>query len=537
MYRLVIVSGPNRGSSFALSEGDHQIGRAETNQIVLSSSRVSKEHCLIRVDHHGVEVIDEKSTNGTFLNGALLKKSKVQPGDKISVGDFVLELVQTIATKPSAMPTLSVSGTSALQPLLQEVPVDLAKPMAMATKHEIEITSKDPAEKAQAFFEGKVMPTFYGFLMKTDYTTIIAILMFALSLVGVFSSVVPALDLADRSIRREAFLRAKVLARETADRNLMSIANRNESQINLSLLESEESVRLAVIVNPDLQIIAPQSKVNQILASGKEAAFAIAMSKQFREGRERGEGAFLSDTLVAYIEPIKVIDPQGIKNVMAGMVLVSIDFSDNLIRAGGTGVVLGTALVLTLAIAILFYLVIMRMTFKPFEVLNDELDQVLRGVLPRVTQEFKMSSLNNLFENINSVIQKANLNEGSSNDSPGLHSEVDWNAEMASASALADLTKCGFFGCDPQLNVVSMNSTFEEMSGMRNELGPVPVAQIARDQAFASLVSDLYDRVSSSFQNNVSDEFEFSGIPYSVMAMKILKSGKTGLALFFKAKE
>src|SRR5450759_4349990 len=92
MHRLVIVSGPNRGSSFALIEGENSIGRQMDNHIVLSSGKVSKRHCALLVTPKEVYLRDEGSTNGTFVNGTLVRKLPLKPGDKIGIGEFVLEL-------------------------------------------------------------------------------------------------------------------------------------------------------------------------------------------------------------------------------------------------------------------------------------------------------------------------------------------------------------------------------------------------------------------------------------------------------------
>lgn len=527
MYRLVIVAGPNRGSSYALTEGENQIGRTPDNQIVLTSGKVSKRHCTIHVGAGGVEVIDQGSTNGTFLNGALAKRTRMQAGDKVSVGEFVLELVQS---GPVQMPVALTSGSSALA-MQPEVP---APSLSLVSEPAIEVSAQDPLSKLQAIFEGKIMPFFYGLIMKNEYRTVIAVFFFCLVVVSVAAAVVPVLDLAERSIRREAFVRAKILAREVADRNLPAIAARNESQVDISLLEAEESVRMVAIVNPDLQILAPQSRLNQILAGGPEAAYALAMSRQFREGRERGDGRFLSESIVSYIEPLKVIDPQSVKTVVAGMVIVSIDFSDNLIHAGGMGVAVGTGFVVAGLIAFLFYAVMMRLTFKPLEVLNDELDQALRGALPRVTQEFQVEEVKNLYDNINSAIQRAG--KGTHSDFSASET-TDWDRELASVRAITESSNEGFVAVDADLVVIGMNQMFEEISGIRIDSLGVSINQVARDQAFPSMLGDLRDRVGASPSRSVNDEFEFSGVSYQIVAIAVGPVMRSGVAVVFKKKE
>ena len=49
MYRLTVVAGPNRGTSYPLHEGETTVGRLSVNSIVLNSSKVSKRHCVLVV--------------------------------------------------------------------------------------------------------------------------------------------------------------------------------------------------------------------------------------------------------------------------------------------------------------------------------------------------------------------------------------------------------------------------------------------------------------------------------------------------------
>src|SRR4051794_15834890 len=95
MYKLMVIAGPNRGSSYAAQKGEISIGRQAGNVIVLQSSKVSKKHCMITISDEGVTVQDLGSSNGTFVNGTLTKHRKIKPGDRISIGEFVFELMET----------------------------------------------------------------------------------------------------------------------------------------------------------------------------------------------------------------------------------------------------------------------------------------------------------------------------------------------------------------------------------------------------------------------------------------------------------
>lgn len=72
------------------------IGRSQTNNdIVLSAPNVSKRHARLSLGGGGATIEDQQSTCGTFINGARVERSqRINPGDKIYIGDFVLELLK-----------------------------------------------------------------------------------------------------------------------------------------------------------------------------------------------------------------------------------------------------------------------------------------------------------------------------------------------------------------------------------------------------------------------------------------------------------
>ena len=550
MYRLVIVAGPNRGSAFTLIEGENSIGRQMDNHIVLTSSKVSKRHCSLLVTTNEVFFRDEASTNGTFINGALAKKQPIKPGDKLSVGEFVMELVkastsaQTGASslvpfqgggmpaysQPMTMGSLAMSPSpnhGHTQPHLSAVP-------QFQTIEHVEQAPEDLPGKVKFGFENKVMPFFYGMLMKNEYRSIVALLFGLLIGISVVGSMMPMQDLASQAIRREALLRARVLSREVSDRFLPMIAGHTESQIDLSLLESEESVKLVAITNPSLQIIAPQSRLNQLLAGGREAGYAMRAAKEFQDGREKGLGGFVDDFTAVWIEPIKTTDAKQIKSQVSAMSIVAIDFSGNLIENGGLGVAYGTGFVVAGLAAFLAYFILLRLTLKPYEVLNDDLDQVLRGEIPKVTHEFQISEMNGLWDNINAALQR--IPKGAA-DVPSSDMPVNWDQEFAGIRAVAEASQFGFVAFDSNLSVVAMNPQFEEMSGIRMDSVGQSLAQMARDQAFVSLIQDLQERVGSSPSRSALDQFEFSGMDYQVISAGAGKPEEQGFAVIFKKKE
>lgn len=88
---LVVLQGPDKGSSFALWGDKIYVGRRETNHVVLHDPGVSRVHLeLARTGAH-VFLRDLKSLNGTRVNGERVTEAWLKPGDRIELGSTCLE--------------------------------------------------------------------------------------------------------------------------------------------------------------------------------------------------------------------------------------------------------------------------------------------------------------------------------------------------------------------------------------------------------------------------------------------------------------
>jgi transcriptional regulator with GAF, ATPase, and Fis domain len=91
--RLIAISGPTRGTVFAVSDGEVSVGRDPANAISINDPSVSRQHCLIRCEAGACRVEDLDSFNGTFVNGRPVKAQPLADGDRVGVGDVVLLLL------------------------------------------------------------------------------------------------------------------------------------------------------------------------------------------------------------------------------------------------------------------------------------------------------------------------------------------------------------------------------------------------------------------------------------------------------------
>jgi len=84
---LTVVSGPAAGQEFSLPIGHFMIGRDASNEISLPDPLVSKRHARIEVATTFVELVDLNSANGIVVDGGLVQRLRVIPGQPFTLGD------------------------------------------------------------------------------------------------------------------------------------------------------------------------------------------------------------------------------------------------------------------------------------------------------------------------------------------------------------------------------------------------------------------------------------------------------------------
>src|SRR5438132_2826016 len=89
MIRLTHLSGSLQGTSSTSPKAVIRIGRGADCDVRFDArmdSRVSTHHAEIRFDNGNYLVVDTGSSNGTLVNGKMVKQHKLRSGDKIVFG-------------------------------------------------------------------------------------------------------------------------------------------------------------------------------------------------------------------------------------------------------------------------------------------------------------------------------------------------------------------------------------------------------------------------------------------------------------------
>jgi pSer/pThr/pTyr-binding forkhead associated (FHA) protein len=68
------------------------VGRAPRADFIVDAALVSRVHCRLTATDERLEVVDLKSTNGTFVNDRRVEKAHLSAGDRLRVGRIELKV-------------------------------------------------------------------------------------------------------------------------------------------------------------------------------------------------------------------------------------------------------------------------------------------------------------------------------------------------------------------------------------------------------------------------------------------------------------
>lgn len=133
-FQLTISEGKEAGREFVFEQVAVEIGRSSECDVVLYDPGVSRKHARIFAEGPEFFVEDMGSSNGTKVNGALVKKQKLADGDNITLGPVVFNFVGTVMEEATGEHTVDpdVAGQSTRIVQLGEVKRTRGKGAALA---------------------------------------------------------------------------------------------------------------------------------------------------------------------------------------------------------------------------------------------------------------------------------------------------------------------------------------------------------------------------------------------------------------------
>jgi pSer/pThr/pTyr-binding forkhead associated (FHA) protein len=92
--RFLEVQGPGESLLIPLSTGVMHIGRGLSADLHLDEKSVSRRHAMLVHRPTGPRLLDDRSSNGTFVNGRRIVQADLHNGDVLVLGRVVLRYLE-----------------------------------------------------------------------------------------------------------------------------------------------------------------------------------------------------------------------------------------------------------------------------------------------------------------------------------------------------------------------------------------------------------------------------------------------------------
>jgi len=84
------VQAPGEARLVRVEAGVTHIGRGLSADLRLDENSVSRRHAMLIREDSGARILDDRSSNGTFVNGRRIEQADLSSGDVIKIGRVTL---------------------------------------------------------------------------------------------------------------------------------------------------------------------------------------------------------------------------------------------------------------------------------------------------------------------------------------------------------------------------------------------------------------------------------------------------------------
>jgi pSer/pThr/pTyr-binding forkhead associated (FHA) protein len=92
--RYILIEGLERSLVIELEDEPLHIGRGLGSDLHLDESTVSRKHAIIQTRPEGLRILDDRSANGTYVNGARVQQADLTSGDAILIGRVAMRYLE-----------------------------------------------------------------------------------------------------------------------------------------------------------------------------------------------------------------------------------------------------------------------------------------------------------------------------------------------------------------------------------------------------------------------------------------------------------
>lgn len=536
MWAIKILTGPQAGLIYPIKEGKHTLGRAPSCDVKIASNSVSKEHATLLAVGDKLILSDLDSRNGTFVNGVKIQNQRLNPGDKVSLHDVLVDILQTTGEQALAAPALAPTGlpawagNAALRLQEQQLPQQFEQPQAAAS-FDLQaggaatpsapaaqpVGSQDFLSNVQAYIDNVAMPGVYAIAQSFPYRWAIAMLVLVYVVIVTALSIVPIVQTTKANIQNESIRRARSIARNMRDTNKKFILEHNDAAIDLRSAELEEGVTMALIINAkDGTILAPANKRGEYV----NKPFVNEARRQDREYTD-----YYDDSNLGVSVPISAYnaDTGNQSSVAYAMVLYDVG-SLAMTPKEELSLFVQTLAIALVAGAFLFFF-LYKVVEHPIEMAGLQLDDALREGRDDLKTEYHYPALERLLSNVNSALSR--IGQQVSSGTPGVIINRDHEAQnLVRILSVAAMTVNAIDD-----RVIATNGPFDRLVGGGLNLVGQPLTSIP-DISLQQNLMDLMPQLRGNNADIASSNIPFSGQMYEINAQVVMGAGEPAYFVF-----
>lgn len=534
MWAIRILTGPQAGQTFNISQVRTTIGRASTCTIALNSSGVSKEHATIVLTEDKLIISDSNSRNGTFVNGVRVQNQKLKKGDKVTLHDIIFDLIDatehaalTTRKQPPARPrqgNLAMQGQPWAQPNYQPNFEPQQSHLQMAAQNPADAPQQSPQPngnafevikaQAEAYIDAVVMPGVFTLAKRFELRWVLAGCVAVYILMVTVLATIPMSNLIKTSIQAESQRRALTIARNLAVSNRQAILDKMEISVSTRQAEVEEGVSTALIIDSDDgHVIAPANQ----RGSSVDKPFIHSARK---ENREKEVVQQIDDSTVGASVPITYFNSNTGQSATAAYAVVLYDMGSTALNRGQTFSLFLQALAFASALGAILFFFFMRLVEEPIRQLNSDLDAALRSQRDHVSTPFSFPTLQLLTNNITSALTR--IGKGSQDGAPVLNT-TQREAEAEGIIAMISVPAIAVSALDK--SIIACTPAFENLIKSMANLKGMALKDIS-DQALRDNISEIISRLQMQPEQQAIGEIPFSGMPHEVCGQAVMASNE-----------
>jgi hypothetical protein len=537
MWAIKILTGPQAGLIYPIKEGKHTLGRSPSCDVKIASTSISKEHATLLAVGDKLIISDLDSRNGTFVNGVKIQNQRLNIGDKISLHDVLVDVLQTKGDSlnvPSVMPNAMASapmpawaGGAALRMQEQQYAQPQSSPFGEAQAQSQAslddqpdsqpVGSHDFLSNINAYVDNVAMPGVYAIAQALPYRWALAVLVVVYVFVVTALSIVPIVSTTKANIQNESVRRARSIARNMRDNNKKYVLEHNDAAVDLRSAELEEGVTAAMIINAkDGTVIAPANKRGEYVNKP-------FVNQARREDREFTD--YIDDQNLGVSVPISAYNPETGNQSTVAYAMVLYDVGSLAMTPKEELSLFVQTLAIALVAGIFLFFFLYKVVEHPIEAAGLQLDDALREGRDDLKTEYHFPALERFLSNVNSALSRI----GQQQSSGAMPMIVNRDYEATNIVRMISMPAMTVNAIDER--VISTNSTFDRLVGGGLNLVGQSLA-IIPDVSLQQNLMELLQTMRNSAGDIATSTIPFSGQQYEICGQVVMGASEPAYFLF-----